>query len=206
MANDLPRHFQAPALGMPRTPRAVSFSLPTSEDLIEVAEPALPFTESDAYHAVSPVLPRMVSAEESRLQPTVRVGGRSFRKGAEAPTKSSLAFFVLIGLFVGLCAFVAMTIALPDASAHAKAPAHAKPPTTARANMNANANTNAERADANAKPAVAITAPETVIASDSEASTASAKPTAARRRTPFIGKRTPNAKTVALPANPYKLP
>lgn len=38
----------------------------------------------------------------------------SFRRGAVAPEKSSLPFFVLVGLVVGLFAFGMMTFCLPD--------------------------------------------------------------------------------------------
>ena len=183
MANELARHVAA---------RGPSFSLPTSADLIEVAD-AVPFSMSDAYATVSPVLPRMVSIVDpidSRMQPTARVGGLPFRRGAEAPTSSSLAIFVFIGLFVGLCAFAAMSIALPDSV-----------PTKTTA-MKSTVVAPAAKAVTPTVQAIKVS-PQLII-TDAPAETASTKPSPVRRRA--IGAKRASTKTGTLASNPSNLP
>ncbi len=193
MANELPRHFAAQGLGMPRTPRDVSFLDP--EDLIEEV---VPFSQSDAYATVSPVLPRMVSAvttSENRMQPTVRAA-RAFRRGAEPPSKSSLAIFVVIGLFVGLCAFVAMSIVLPETATAATSTTAIKVSAPVPAVV-----TPAPIAKPVVTPLVQIAPPAIISA---EPSVAISKPAPVRHRA--VGTKRPSAKTIALPSNPYTLP
>jgi hypothetical protein len=58
----------------------------------------------------------MEPLENSRSAPTARSyrHGQPFRRGAEVSQKSSLPFFVLIGVGVGLFAFGMMSFCLPD--------------------------------------------------------------------------------------------
>lgn len=53
-------------------------------------------------------------SRSSRNEPTALSHGRTYRTGVGAPEKSSLPFFVLIGLAVGLFAFAMMHFCLPD--------------------------------------------------------------------------------------------
>ena len=73
-------------------------------------------------------------ADHSRNEPTALSHGKSYRRGAEAPPRSSLLFFVLIGLAVGLFAFGMMHFCLPDPfekMAAREAAAQTTPPATA---------------------------------------------------------------------------
>lgn len=74
----------------------------------------------------------VVVTPSCRNEPTILTTGRGFRRGAEAPAKSSLPFFVLVGLAVGLFAFGMMTFCLPDPlekmAAHEAAAAKTFPP------------------------------------------------------------------------------
>lgn len=100
-----PRHFGGPALGAPRP----LDSARSARSKVAAAAPEVPFPIEPLTMSSS-----VAASTNRRDEPTALCHGKTYRRGAEAPEKSSLPFFVLIGLAVGLFAFGMMTFCLPD--------------------------------------------------------------------------------------------
>lgn len=136
-------------------------------------------------------------ADHSRNEPTALSHGKSYRRGAEAPPRSSLLFFVLIGLAVGLFAFGMMHFCLPDPfekMAAREAAAQTTPPV-------ASAVTIAPAPVPEIAPPVAEPAAVTVTTITPPATANRARP--AVRRPHVAATKKPSVKTAQLPSNPY---
>lgn len=171
-----PRHFAGPALGAPRTPR----SNPNNGSV------KLPLDVSER------------PADNSRNEPTALSHGKSYRRGAEAPPRSSLLFFVLIGLAVGLFAFGMMHFCLPDPfekmAAREAAAAQTTPPVTSAVTI-------APAPAPEIAPPVAEPTAVTVTTNTPPAPPNRARP--AVRRPHVATTKKPSVKTAQLPSNPY---
>lgn len=132
---------------------------------------------------------------DTRKEPTVLTHGRStYRRGAGAPEGSSLPFFVLVGIAVGLFAFAMMHVCLPDplekiAAREAAAAPPVPPPPAFKA--------------LEAPPPVAeVVAAPAEPAPAAQASASSAAPAPAKQAR-VVRRATAKKVSAKLPSNPY---